>query len=124
MVEENWREFIKRKRLEYKNIGHIECPALGNEKIYFNKYGWDHLMRKNGKLRPIYQQFRRMRLLPYVISIVSDAKTSASHSVSEEDGCPCHFWAFEEIINLKSVRVVIRKIGNGRTHFFSVMDDS
>lgn len=122
MPEENWKDFIKKRHIEYKKIGHIECPAFDNERIYFNKHGFNHLVRKNGKLRSPFEQVRRTSLLYYAVAILQRAHKSVSYSINEVDGLPGHFWTFYEKVNDIKIKVVVRKLNDGRIHFFSVMD--
>jgi len=51
MRDNNFRDFISKTKKEYKNIGYIKCPAFRNENIYFNRHGFNHLIRKERKLR-------------------------------------------------------------------------
>ncbi len=41
-MDSDQKDLIKRHYEEYKKIGYIECPAFGNEKIYFKKKGFRH----------------------------------------------------------------------------------
>lgn len=122
MQEENLKEFIKKKYLEYKKIGNIKCPAFGNEEVYFNKHGFGHLIRKEGIPRTPTQQIRRITLLQYAPIILGNAETFTSYKKDELNGCIGHFWTFEKVIGLVTIRVVVRQLGNGRKHFFSIMD--
>jgi hypothetical protein len=38
------------------------------------------------------------------------------------DGYPASFWSIIGNVEGKKVKVIIRQLGNGRKHFFSVMD--
>jgi hypothetical protein len=122
MPEENWRKFIKKAHIEYKKIGHVECPAFGNESIYFNKHGFSHLIRKKGKPRSPFQQLRRTRLLLYAKGILCRATTFATHSTSVEDDVKASFWTFYETVDSIQIKIVVRQLGEGRKHFFSIMD--
>ena len=45
------RRVIKSYKKRYYSIGFIICPALKNEKVYFNNHGFNHLIRKRGVRR-------------------------------------------------------------------------
>ena len=55
MTPEDFKEFIKKAKKEYKKIGHVECPAFRGEKVYFNNDGFNHLVRKGAFVRPLYE---------------------------------------------------------------------
>ncbi len=106
----------------YSSIGTIWCPPL-NDYVAFNTMGFHHLIRKKGALRTEDERANRFRLLPYVASIIADPKTlftlengkSFSHA---------KFWICKRQVNGETITVVIRKIGNGQKHFFSVFSDN
>ena len=56
MPQENWKEYIKEAKEEYKNIGYVECPAFGGESVYFNNYGFKHLVYKGKNPRETTSQ--------------------------------------------------------------------
>ena len=122
MDKENWKKYIKEKHLEYKKIGYVECPAFGNEKVYFNKHGFTHLIRKKGKVRNHAEQLRRINLLKYASIILSRVQDIVSYSKNIEYGLPCYFWIFHMEVDLRKIRIVVRQLGEGRRHFFSIMD--
>ena len=122
MLEENWKEFVEKKHQEYKKIGCVECPAFGNEKIYFNRHGFNHLLRKEGIPRSRYEQHRRTALLPYAVKILSDATRSITYSTNIEENCLAQFWTFHSTIDSKKIKIVVRQLGTGRKHFFSIYD--
>ena len=119
----NHREFIRKSYVEYKKLGHVECPAFGGEKIYFNKYGFNHLIRKGEDLRPIVEQVKRIKLIPNATMILSKSIKIQQYRCDIVDGYPAFFWSFNEIINSTNIRVIVRQLGsNGRKHFYSIME--
>lgn len=59
-------------RIEYKKFNSTRCPVLDNEIVYFYRSGYEYLIRKGRKFRLRRDLSRRLRLLGYVISIISD----------------------------------------------------
>ena len=119
---EKHKEFIKKSYKNYKKIGFVECPAFCNEKIYFNKVGFNHLLWKGKKLRKPEEQVRRISLIPKATEIIGssivylhyrkDIKLLGNGLVSN-----ANFWS----LSSKGVRVTIRQTNNGRKCFLSVM---
>jgi hypothetical protein len=84
--------------------------------------GFHHLMRKKGVLRAEDERMNRFRLLPYAIRIVADPNTLFI-SENGETFSRAKFWICKKRENEEIITVVIRKIGNGQKHFFSVFSD-
>ena len=120
------KEFIKKSYEEYKKIGYIECLAFANEKVYFNKDGFRHLIRKGKDLREIKDQVERLDLLKYAPIILSESKTfdeynknKPLHSIGKTNNV--NFWSFIRIFNGIKVTLIVRQIKNNNKHFFSIM---
>lgn len=114
------KDFSKYK-FYYNNIGHVTCPALNNEIVRFNNQGFRHLLIKKRKWRKPKDQFRRLSLLKYAKSIVSFEKVSASYRVIGSKREIAQFWSLEMKIKTGTrVVVIIRQLGGGSKHFFSI----
>jgi hypothetical protein len=124
MGPKDHKKFIKKSYEEYKKLGHVECPAFGGEKIYFNKYGFNHLIRKGEDLRPIDEQVRRIKLIPNASIILSKVDKIQKCTCNVVDGYPAFFWPFNGTIDSINIRVIVRQLGNnGRKHFYSIMNE-
>ncbi len=115
-------EYYKRLKQEtkilYSSIGSISCPVLNNEKIFFTKAGFNHLIRKGRIPRPIQDQIRRFHLLREVIDILKDENVE----IFVCQGDTAVFWELSKLQDNRIIKVVIRKLNNTEKHFFSVMD--
>jgi hypothetical protein len=112
-------EGIKKKAKEiYDNIERVWCPAL-NDHIVFRKAGFRHHIWKNGIFRIKSEQKRRLALIPCVVEIIQSQKDQGLYR-NEGD---VRFWAFIQRRDKKIIRVVIRQIGEGEKHFFSVFEE-
>jgi len=111
------REDLKQYKQEYYSIGHIICPVLNNEKVYFNNYGFNHLIRKRGVKRYIWDTKRRMVLLKYVKRVINSKNTEVEYRKDKQK-----FWALIKIIQGRKIKVILRKIGKGKLHFFSIFE--
>jgi hypothetical protein len=101
----------------YKNIGSIICPALDNQYISFNNIGFNHLIRKLS-VRSRNEQKRRFLLLPKVESIIKNPKAVIVYRKEENK----IYWTFVHFTDSKRIKVVIRQVGGGSKHFYSIMD--
>ncbi len=108
----------KELREKYMKIGHVTCPALSNEKVYFSRKGFDHLTHKGRIPRSEADKRRRLNLFEYVIKIVSAAKTWTEYRQENN----IEFWSIELKKNRRRIIVVISQIKGESKKFFSVMD--
>ena len=115
----NYRETKRNARSFYSNMKNIPPPEL-DDTIYFNNIGFRHLIWKGGKHRSKREQVRRFQLLYSVEKIISNPDATFLRKVKWHDSVRSVFWIFKESIDGKTVTVVIRRVGNGRRHFFSV----
>jgi hypothetical protein len=124
MIDANWKEFVEKAKTEYYKIGSIPCPAFNGELVYFNKQGWNHLIRKGRKFREQAEQEKRIRLIPRAVHIVRHIKYTHDYRTTKSGSSVGHFWEMIDkvIYELKPiiVHVIIRRKSNGRLHFFSV----
>jgi hypothetical protein len=125
-MKENWKEFIKGAREEYNRMRLVSSLIFDNEKIYFNNHGFNHLIRKGRKLRDHKEIMERLKLLPYVIPILKGTKNTYQYKIDTEGKSIAHFWEIREQISSKrkkiTVCVILRKLNEGRLHFFSVFN--
>lgn len=117
----------------YKKIGSIICPALDNQYISFNNTGFTHLIRKMS-LRSRNEQKRRFLLLPKVESIIKNPKAVIVYRKEEKKvfvkkkeikflkESTIHYWTFVHFTDSKRIKAVIRQVGGGFKHFYSIMD--
>ncbi len=116
---ENFNRITERKEFYY-SIGHIPCKSLYGARVYFNRYGFNHLLRKNGSIRPISEVIERLSLLEKAVRMIRDLSNINEYKVTGTGKSKAHFWALIKKFEGLEIKVVIRKVGNGRTHFFSV----
>ena len=94
-------KFIATKKY-YKSIGAIQCAALNNELVYFRRDGFEHLIRKDRKIRPIPDQLRRFKLL-YKAEIVMRQGKILEQEI--EDGV--YFWTLGHSIDGTLIKIII-----------------
>lgn len=129
-MHEGWKGYIKKEKEKYKKIGHIECPAFENEKIYFTNKGFNHLIRKNRKFRDLNEQIRRLELFSHLVGILMTSNKFNTYRVIEKvlevDKMICvstaHFWSFKRISGKRQIIVIVCQINTEPKIFMSVMD--
>jgi hypothetical protein len=109
----------KDARKIYNDIKPVWCVVLADY-ISFNKEGFQHLIRKNGRLRPRSEQMCRFNLLVYIKDILQSPDTKFIHQESPLNGSAADFWKCSEIINGQRITIVICQRKNGAKHFLSI----
>jgi hypothetical protein len=117
IIEESYEEAKRKAKELYFKIGGVWCLAL-NDCINFNKSGFRHLVWKGAFPRPKSEQKRRFALLIHIKTILRGP--GAEISSEKKEGV--QFWVFTERRNNKIIKVVVRQIGGGEKHFFSVFE--
>ena len=113
------KEKFKKYKEEYYLIGHIYCPAL-NYRVFINSNGFKHLTRKGRVPRTPKEKYKRLSLICYIASALENGKLV---EIREEYIGDCKintFWCIEYILDNKKIRIIVRKIKNGKMHFFSI----
>ncbi len=120
----------------YNKIGFITNPALNNQKIHFGNEGFRHLMYKGNKKKSERDkgvQIMKFNLLHKAVDILKISTTYQEYDegLSEiikkkrkkkiKESVVVRYWGFVAIMNNFRVKVVVRQIGNGGKHFWSVI---
>ncbi|MEK7610009.1 MAG: hypothetical protein AAB470_02730 [Patescibacteria group bacterium] len=127
MEEQEWKNFIQIAKENYYKIGAISCPAFGGELVYFNQFGFRHLIIKYGAHRSQDDQSRRLRLVnTYARDIIKSSSKYFEYrnvmSKKSEQVTTMHFWSLKKKVGEKLITVVIRQLDDSEKHFFSIMD--
>ena len=90
--------------------------------VIFNAKGINHLLYKgNRSERDLSRIQTNIRLLPRAIRVLQLMPFFQEESGYEKEGVKFRYWAFEAVVDDRRVKVVVRQIGNGRKHFWSVI---
>ncbi len=114
---------IQAKELFLK-IRYVDCPAFPKEKIIFNAKGLHHLFYKGARkvqTRTKAEIRTRMKLLPLAIELLKIMPVYQEESSYRLKNKDYRFWAFEGIIRERRIKVIVRQVGNGAKHFWSVI---
>jgi hypothetical protein len=128
MDETTFKTIVANAKKDYYQIGHISCPAFGDEGIHFNKHGWNHLIRKGRKFREQDEQLKRIGLVPHAVRLILESGSTRHHRTTTKGNSQADFWELrtpQQQCNpiTPRIRVIIRKTNNGRLHFFSVFPE-
>ena len=131
----NYKEIRNNARTYYKSIYNIFCPALKNT-ILFQSAGFKHIIYKShGNIRDKPSQVMRFQLLRHVTYLVKITTTIQEyeetiqrfHYYKKKVGKKVlfqkqvYYWGIIAIINNNKIKVILRKVGNGNIHFWSVI---
>lgn len=119
----------------YSSVGKVFSPALSCE-ICFLAEGFNHIIFKGSRSeREKSSQILRFKLLPLAIKLTKLSTTfqEFEESLKEFDVKifkkivrkikVVKYWGIIAIINARKIKVIIRKIGDGSAHFWSVIPD-
>ena len=114
----NYKRLRKEAKKLYLKINQPWCPLL-QESIAFNNAGFRHLIRSGRKPRPKKDQKRRLMLLRLAKNIVTNPNAELGQDNEQHEG-RTRFWTITERRDKEKITVVIRQVGNGKKHFFSI----
>lgn len=133
-------EFEKLKssaEMLYKTLQPVLCPALRAE-IYFTSDGFNHLRFDGRRIeRPQNAQIRKLRYLKNAVEILKKTTTLQEFrrmiirvGKQRSDGLfkttDVEYYAFIAILSVENglrIRVIVRRMGQGQFHFWSIVPD-
>ena len=105
----------------YKKIGQIYCPYF-HEYVHFNNEGIHHITYRDWHSpRPKPDQYVRLKLLYLAPAIVSLSQTLQDYGTKIVNNKIVKYYIFTALLNTMATKVVIRQVGNGSKHFFSIV---
>ena len=126
-IRENAQDF-------YEKIGRVRCPAFNNDFVHFNAEGFNHLVYKRKRReRKKEVQIMKFKLLQKAKNIVEIATTYQEYDESLtnvrkkkrkktiSESATARYWGLIAIIKGIKVKVIVRQVGNGQKHFWSVI---
>lgn len=129
------QETMHEAKRAYDAQASIFCPFFG-ETVILNAEGFYHLTHKpNRQPRNVNEQKLKLRLLKKALRVLRVTGTLQEYRKSLEpvgepntkgfkDMRPVEHWAFHDIVGEKRrflIRVIVRRVGDGKLHFWSVM---
>ena len=118
----------------YDKVGSIACPGLDHAKVHFTSDGFHHLIYTTTRReRPEKEQAAKLRFLAEAIELIKLSTTYQEyeerrlrvpfkrHGKTVTDWADVRYWVLIGFMNRKKIRVVIRRIGQGQFHFWSIV---
>ena len=118
----------------YNQREYIRCPALNNEMVHFTSEGFNHLIYKGDRSeRDKDVQMMKFKMLPKATEIIGLSATHQEYDESTKnikrkkykkivfEPATVRYWGLVAIIRDMRIKVIIRQIGNGQKHFWSVI---
>lgn len=118
----------------YKALNPIFCPAIKEEVSFAMSEGFHHIVHKSkGNQREQKEQMLRFRLLKRGVSLIGMTTTFQEYEettvsvkikikkkkvIAERT---VKYWGLIAILNDRKIKVILRKIGNGKIHFWSII---
>ena len=123
MERNSYVKLLEETKEFYKNIKRIRCKNLNNELVTFGASGFKHLLTKNRKERTIDEQYRKLSLLKHVVEVINAEKPEFGvRKLQSKEYGSIEYISISSFVNSVKIRVILRKIGNGHYHFWSIMD--
>jgi hypothetical protein len=117
----------------YVTLPDVHCPALSTV-ISFTSSGFNHLVFKGDRAeRDRDSQMMRFKLLPQAYKLIGLTTTYQEyedslkefrvrkHKKRELVTKQVQYWGLIAIIGNRKIKVILRKVGNGNIHFWSVI---
>lgn len=122
MSSEEWKKYIKNEKERYRNIGYAECPAFNNERVYFNNYGFDHIVYKGKGGRSKEEITKRLSLIVVARIILEESKSIFRERVSIRNTSKAFFYELRGCSKDGKVKIciVVRRLNDSKLHFFSI----
>lgn len=124
MVKTKLKLLKKRAKAFFAKTKSVKCPAFPKEKVYFNSKGLSHLFYKGARKvfsRPNKDSEIRVYLLPRAVKILTLMPLVQETSSFEIHRKIIKYWAFEAVADNRRIKVIVRQVGHGRKHFWSVI---
>ncbi len=116
------KKFKDQIRKIFDETKEVNCPAFPKEKIIFNAKGINHLIYKGSRSRREISRIEtNVRLLPSAIKILKIMPLAQEEMFYVRESTKYQFWTFEAVIDNRRIKAIIRQVGNGKKHFWSVI---
>lgn len=119
------KELKKQAKLLFQSHKSVISPAFPGETIIFNSKGLSHIFYKGSQktsTRPEKEAQTRVQLLTFAVKILELMPLPQEESsLIDSRGRKCRYYAFEAVVDNHRVKVIVRQVGNGVKHFWSVI---
>lgn len=124
-MNQQHKQLKQRAQAFFKQTKSITSPAFPKEKIAFSSKGLSHLFYKGANkrsARDVKESETRVNLLPAAHKLLKVmALPQEESTLTNREGKVCKYWAFEAVVDARRIKVIVRQVGNGKKHFWSVI---
>lgn len=121
MEEKDFQDLYSKTKTVYFEIKSVHSPHFQDDKVFFDRIGFVHMIYKGKMLREKKDQINRFKSFKYVITVLLSESSTLEYRESEKYKTKAMFWGLSLKIRDKLVTVVIRQVDSGKKHFYSVM---
>lgn len=134
LTEEKYLEERDKAQSLYNTFGSVKCPALGNQSVYFTSEGFNHLVYKGARSeRNRKDQVGRFHVLDLAKEIIDISTTHQEYEQKLQEveikmnkkrvkeTRTVTYWGFIAILKHKKLRVIVKRVANGKYIFWSVI---
>lgn len=114
-----YKELRNQTYKKYKRTKKVYCPYLKAKVVFSSRGFWHIIYSSRNKKRNIRSQKLRLRLLPIAIKIISLTATLQEIEIDKKRRRT--YYGFIAIVDNWKVKVIVKKEGNGRPFFWSVI---
>ena len=116
------KKYKEQLKIIFQQTKSISCSAFKGETVYFNAKGINHLIYKGSRSRRDENRINaNIRLLPRAIKLLKLSTFWQEENFYVKDKTNYKFWAFEAVIDDRRIKAIVRQVGKGRKHFWSVI---
>lgn len=135
MEKENLEDLKKKVFEYYMSLGQVYCPYL-NGYVEFTLKGFRRILSKGHsgrKLRSTKEQMLRLSLFKLAVKLIRVTTTLQEYSSdviwircsrykkNERKMTNVVHWSFVAILNDKRIKVIVKKAGDGKPYFWSII---
>ena len=122
MKIKKWKTLDKETKKFFLETKSIKCPAFPGEKVVFTSKGRNHLFYKGARSERTLKEINvRVLLLPNATILLRKMSIPQEEDkTTSKDGKVIRYWAFEGVVRDRITKVIVRQVGKGNKHFWSV----
>lgn len=124
-MKDQTKALKKKAKKFFSQNGNVQCPAFPDEKVVFNSKGLSHLFYKGSRKtssRSLEEASVRVGLLSRALKLLQVMPLAQEEfSLIDYRHRRCYYFAFEAVVGGRRIKVIVRKVGDGNLHFWSVI---
>ncbi len=132
--DEDFNNLREESRTLYSSIGSIRCPYFDNQEVQFTSEGFNHILYRSSRIgRAHKDQIMRFKTLKIATKLIRITTTCQEMETSNQEiirkfnkrkeriTVPVRYWGFTAILEKRKIKVILKKIGNGKLMYWSII---